>query len=93
MSSYSLHVPARLYTRFIMDGDQFDDTHNRPYISDLHDRSVTVINDVLPTTELPSSENNNTEIESIDIRVSERTLSGRSHQCEVSRLAYIMIHA
>ena len=77
-----------------MDEKQFWGTHDRPYISDIHDhddRAVTIISGALPTTELPSSENNNSEMEIVDTCMSEKTLSGRSQQCvvnEVSCLAY-----
>ena len=78
-----------------MDEKQFWGTHDRPYISDIHDhddRAVTIISGALPTTELPLSENN-TEMEIVDTCMSEKTLSGtgRSQQCvvnEVSCLAY-----
>ena len=78
-----------------MDEKQFCGTHDRPYISDIHDhdgRAVTIISDALSPT-LPSSEINNTEMEIVDTGMSEKTLSGRSQQLqrvvnEVSCLAY-----
>ena len=58
-----------------MDEEQFGGTHDRLCISDL---SSAIISDALSTTELLSSENNNTEMA---VDVSEKNLSGRNQQC------------